>query len=116
MKFFAKDQKWKIIIVNTVIFVLLVIFFSRIYPIVLYDKDDWIHIGQMRIPLPMWNGWNPSKVLPEVLMPMCGYIAAYFVYPLIGDYFYSITLTSAVILEILLFILPFFPIYFTAQQ
>lgn len=91
-----RDERWKIWIVNIGLFVFLLIFFIRICPIIPYDKDDWIYIGQMRVPFPLWRNWNPSKVLPEVLMPMCGYIGAYMVYPLTGDYFSSLTLTAAV--------------------
>lgn len=98
METLIKKEKQNIIIVNIVIGVLLFLFFARYCPIVPYDADDWIHMGQFRIPLPIWKGWNPSKVLPEVMMFMCGYIGAYVVYPLVEDYFLSITITAAAIL------------------
>lgn len=100
-------KTWKIIVVNLFIFVFLVVFFSRICPITVYDSDDWIYITQMRIPLPIWNAWNPTRILPEVLMPLCGYISAYFVYPIVGDYFYSITITAAVMLSVFVLALCF---------
>ena len=98
MKDFTKKEKSNIVIVNIVIALILILFFTKTCPLVPYDADDWIHLGQMRIPLPIWNGWNPSKVLPEVLMPMCGYIGAYVIYPLVGDYIFSITIAAAIIL------------------
>ena len=105
MKSLNKQEKQSILITNIIILGVLLFFFIKSCPIVPYDADDWIHIGQMRIPLPIWNGWNPSKVLPEVLMPMCGYIGAYVVYPIVGDYLYSITITAAVILSLHILIL-----------
>ena len=100
MKKSIGNEMGKVTIVNIILFLFLFVFFTRICPIILYDKDDWIYIGQMRIPFPQWNGWNPVKVLPEILMPICGYISAYFIYPIIGNYFFSITITSAIILSI----------------
>lgn len=100
MKTLSKKEKQNIIIVNIVIGILLLFFFTKCCPIVPYDADDWIYMGQIRIPVPMWKGWNPCKVLPEVMMSMCGYIGAYVVYPLVGDYFLSITITAASILTI----------------
>lgn len=105
MKKSIGNEMGKVTIVNIILFLFLFVFFTRICPIVLYDKDDWIYIGQMRIPFPQWNGWNPVKVLPEILMPICGYISAYFIYPIIGNYFFSITITSAIILSIFIVIL-----------
>ena len=97
--FLIKNEKAKITIVNLFLTILLLLFFANICPIVPYDKDDWIYLGQMRIPIPMWNGWNPTKILPEVLMPICGYFGARLVYPIVGDYFFAITIVAAIILS-----------------
>lgn len=98
MKTLSKKEKQNIIIVNIVIGLILLWFFTKSCPIVPYDADDWIYLGKIRIPLPIWKGWNPSKVLPEVMMPLCGYVGAYIIYPLIGDYILSITITAAIVL------------------
>lgn len=95
----TKNEKAKIVIVNLFLTIFLLLFFTDICPIVPYDKDDWIYLGQMRMPIPMWNGWNPTKILPEVLMPMCGYFGARLVYPIVGDYLLSITIAAAMILS-----------------
>ena len=105
MKDFNKKDKQNIIIVNIIVALILILFFTKSCPIVPYDADDWIHLGQMRIPLPIWNGWNPSKVLPEVLMPMCGYVGAYVIYPFVGDYLFSITIAAAIILVLHIIVL-----------
>lgn len=100
MRILSKKEKQNIIIVNVIICLILLLFFTKCCPIVPYDADDWIYMGRVRIPLPIWGGWNPTKVLPEVMMPLCGYIGAYVVYPLVGDYFGAITITAAAILTI----------------
>lgn len=105
MKTTMKNKQWKIVVVNILLTLILLAFFINICPIVPYDTDDWIFLGQMRIPFPIWKGWEPTRVLPEVLMPICGYISAYLVYPLVGDYFFAITITAAVFLTTFIMLL-----------
>lgn len=84
------------------IFIFSFIFFSQIHPLVLFDGDDWTYIAVFRKPFPLWGSWNPSRVLPEVAMPLVGYVSAYFTNLFVHDYIYSITLTVAFILAVLL--------------
>lgn len=77
----------------------LFIWFSRIYPLVPYDGDDWQYLSYVRKAIPLWKDWNPSRVLPEVLMPLCGAVAAFVVTPLTGDYIRSVTLVSALVVS-----------------
>lgn len=60
-------------------------------PIVPFDTDDWCYMGYYRLPIPIWGDWNPSRVLPEVMMPYVSIFAARVIYPLTGDYIGSIT-------------------------
>lgn len=77
------------------------IFFTIISPLVMYDGDDWVNLGNMRvIALPKWGDFNPSKVLPETSMPFVGLIGAYIIYPIINDYVLSITIASALFISI----------------
>lgn len=80
------------------IFLSIVIFFTTAHPLVPYDGDDWLNLASMRKAVPMTGAYNPIKVLPETLFPLVGLIAAYVVYPLIGDYIGSIALTSALVM------------------
>ena len=82
-----------------VIFAAMFLFFSQVHPITPFDGDDWNVISDARPALPKWGGWNPIKVLPETFYPICGYIAAYVVKPIIGDYLSAITITAALILS-----------------
>ena len=48
----------------------LLYFWTVAHPLYIYDTDDWTYITQTRMPFPSLKEWNPSKVLPETLMPM----------------------------------------------
>ena len=116
MKEFTKREKNNILVANIIITLILILFFTKTCPLVPYDADDWIHLGQMRIPLPIWKGWNPAKVLPEVLMPMCGYIGAYVIYPFVGDYVLSITIAAALILTFAIVMLCLCVMWFVRRR
>lgn len=62
------------------------VYFTQISPILPFDGDDWFFNGSMRVPFPLWGVWNPTRVFPEVLSPVCGYIAAFCLYPFTHDY------------------------------
>lgn len=98
-------NKYKSLIVNFFLFVFVVIFFTSVSPIFPWCGDDWYFTGSMRLPWPMWGVFNPIKVLPEILEPLGGYIAAFIVYPLTGDYFASIALTQAIVISVFITLL-----------
>lgn len=93
-------DKRKTLFIHSSLWLLLFIFFLKIFPLVPYDGDDWLFIGTMRQPFPMWRVFNPTRVLPEVLMPMTGYFSAYIVYPLTHNYIWSIIGSSAAVLSL----------------
>jgi hypothetical protein len=72
------------------VFLTIYVFFTVVYPLVIFDGDDWCYIAQFRNPLPLWHNWNPARVFPETIMPVMGYIGAYVIYPLTGHYLASI--------------------------
>ncbi len=88
------------------------LFFTKAHPFVMFDGDDWGLISISHAIYPQINAWNPSKVLPEVLYPLFGYISAYIVTPFTGDYVYSFTLTAAVIVATAITIYVFMMIVF----
>lgn len=88
-----------------VLFLFFFIFYSRIVPIVPFDSDDWYYMGYYRIPLPIWGDWNPSRVLPEILMPNLSILAARVLYPLLGNYIGAMTTIYAFFMAVLLVIL-----------
>ena len=85
-----------------VMFLLLALFFTVVCPIVPYEGDDWYFIGAMRQPIPYANAFNPSKVLPEIIEPLCGYFAAYILKPITGDYVLSLSLAASIFISALI--------------
>ena len=62
------------------------LFYTAAHPLVLIDLDDWAYFSYARLALPFPNFWNPSRVLPELLMPACGTAAALLSAALLHDY------------------------------
>ena len=85
-----------------IIFILFFVFFTKLYPLILYDADDWTYVAQDRRMLPIIGYWNPSKVLPETLMPLCGAISAYLVDIFVNDYVVSFTIVSSFVVSFLI--------------
>ena len=77
-------------------------FFTQVHPLVIYDGDDWTYIAYTRQALPSWREWNPSRVFAECFEPLVGFLAAYGVTPLIGDYLHALTVTSAFALSLMI--------------
>lgn len=103
-------NKLKIPLLQIIIFVFMFIFFTRISPLIPFDADDWLFNGTMRGPYPLWGAFNPTRVLPEILDPLGGSIAAFCIYPFTKDYVGSITLVQAFITS--LFIVTMFSAFF----
>ena len=102
---------------NTLIFVTLIILFSflllffiKIHPIFLADTDDWRYAFYHRAAIPLWNNWNPIRVFPEVVMPLASEIGAYLIFPILGEYFRSLSIVYAFLVSIVSVIL-FYMIY-----
>ena len=90
----------KPILYNVIIFILVLIFFTNVCPVIPFDGDDWYFSGAMREPIPIWKGFNPIKVLPEILEPLGGYIGAYIIYPFTHDYVGAISFTQSFIISL----------------
>ncbi len=88
------------------VFAFLLVFFLGYRPITLDNMDDWTYIAYTRNAVPKWDYWNPSRILPEILMPFCAQLGVWFVMPIVGDYVMAITiaLTAAICLLITLYI------------
>lgn len=104
-RLFGNCNKLIVIFINLALFIFLSIFFIRLTPLIVYNCDDWIHLGDIRIPIPIWGSWNPTKVFPETMMPLCGKIAGYIVYPITGDFVQAVTIVSAILLSSLIILM-----------
>ena len=101
---------------HVVMLILMICFFVKVSPYVLFDGDDWTYIGAFRKHLltPSIHEWNPSKVYPEFAMPLTGMLSAKIIFPLINDYILSLTVGMGIytsVMVVILFLTIFLYIY-----
>ena len=53
-----------------VTFLFFLFFFTNLYPIVISTTDDYYAFANHRHMFPEWQGSEPSRVFPEVFMPL----------------------------------------------
>ena len=63
-------------------FLVLTGFFVFAHPIVVLDTDDWFYIYYTRPPFPDAGLWNPTRILPEVLMSFVSMLSVHLLGPL----------------------------------
>ncbi len=90
-----KSNKIPFILLAVFVFIITYIFFTNIHPLVIYDADDWTYVALARQFIPILHAWNPAKLFPETLMPLCGSIASFIIYPITQDYIGSFTIVTA---------------------
>lgn len=103
-------KKRYVLVANLLLFVFIYVYFTQVSPLFPFDGDDWRYIGGIRLPFPMWGVWNPTRVLPETLMGVGGYIAAFLVYPISHNYVDSLMYVEAFIFSS--FVIAFFVSYY----
>ncbi|WP_076459670.1 hypothetical protein [Limosilactobacillus caccae] len=94
--------------IQVLLFLGILLFLTRFAPLLPFDGDDWRYIGGFRQPIPLWGAWNPTRILPEVLMPLGGSIAAFIVYPISKDYVGSLAFTESLIEAIFIFAMLYY--------
>ena len=90
----------------SLMFFFLCYFFIKVHPLFVFDTDDWAYIQDTRAgrAWPLWGEWNPTKVFPEVFMPIISWLSVIVVYPFNNDYIealsfgFGITLSCFVII------------------
>jgi len=98
-------NKFCVLTTNIIILAFMLIFFTNIAPLIIYNCDDWKYLGEMRLPIPLWGGWNPTRVFFETFMPVVGKIAGYILYPINSNFVASVTMISAILLSGLIVIM-----------
>lgn len=96
---YFKSHKY-FLILGIGVFLFIYIFFSQVHPIYPYDADDWTYLFASRSMYPSMEEYNPTRILPEILMPFTGQISMAIVYPLVGDITKSVCFTSSFILAL----------------
>lgn len=93
---------WQEILFFLSVFIGIFSFFTVAHPLVPYDGDDWALLSSMRRAVPLLSTYNPIKILPEDLFPLVGTFSANIIFPLIGDYIYSIIIVSSTVFSLLI--------------
>ena len=99
VKKYLRKEHMLLIGFSTFIFLSMLLFFLKIHPLIIYDADDWLYASYFRLPIPIWNDWNPSRVFPEIFMPLCSTLAVYLLMPLTHDYIWSLALMYGIIVS-----------------
>lgn len=86
-----------------ILFLCILLILTKFSPLLPFDGDDWRYVGGVRQPIPLWGVWNPTRVLPEVLMPIGGMIGAFLVYPITKDYVGSLAFAEGFIEAVFVF-------------
>lgn len=84
------------------IFFTIFVFFTQAHPIYPYDADDWTYLYHTREAYININEYNPTRILPELLMPACGWIAMNVAYPIVNDITTAVCITSSLLLALLI--------------
>lgn len=89
----SKIKEWHVFFVFMPLFFLLVCFFWHTAPFIPFIFDDWVYFSEFRPLHPTLEAWNPARVLPEILEPLSGQIAALLIMPFTGDYLEAVRIT-----------------------
>lgn len=95
-------NNFKVIIFFIILFVILFVFFVRKHPLIIFDADDWGHIAVTHMGLPDLNALNPSKILPETLMPIVTNIGVDIFMPFTNDFILSQMLIHGLMVSIVI--------------
>lgn len=97
-------SKWKNNIdkigIGILVFISMFYFFAVIHPMYIYDSDDWRYISYVRVPFPDIQEWNPTKILPETLLPLSAKFGMILFYPFSHDFIRSISIMFAIVLSL----------------
>ena len=81
------------------IFAFCYLWFALIHPLVVFDADDWTYIAYVRQAIPAWGEWNPSRVFPEVVMPLVSSAAVFLLRPFGVSYMTALTAGNALVVS-----------------
>lgn len=104
-----RQQKLPIILFAISAFVCFYVFYTVSHPLYIYDTDDWTYVSFSRHALPQASQWNPTKVLPETLMPLAADLGVRFIMPFTGSYIDAMSSSFAIVVSI--FIIAYLLLY-----
>lgn len=72
----------KEIVFFSLFFIFFFLFYTIFHPAIITTPDDWLYITYTRDALPLWSKHNPTRVLPEILMPVISVVSSRLLMPL----------------------------------
>ena len=87
------------LILPILIFIGVMLFYIVWHPLYIYDTDDWCYISFSRGIFPSVSEWNPSRILPEILMPLTARFGVTLFMPIINDYIQSMSVAFAIVIS-----------------
>jgi hypothetical protein len=101
----VEDHKGAILSAG-LLFFLVYLHYAVVNPLILRNGDDWQYFGIFTSqPLPRIGWWNVTRLLPEHLMPITGYLSAFVIYPLVGDYLVASSIALAIVMALFVTVL-----------
>lgn len=98
-----KNLEKSVILISIIIFGCVFLYYTIVNPVIPYDYDDWRYFGFFESdPIPRLGRWNITRILPEYLVPLSGYLAAFIIFPIVGDYLASASIALALLLALFL--------------
>lgn len=98
-KKFTAHACWSTLLFVVLTWGVMLLFFGRLHPLVPFDLDDWQYMSHIRAAYPLWGDWNPTRVFPEVFIPLSSVIGVAVVQPFVGDYLESLILVNALLIS-----------------
>jgi ABC-type multidrug transport system fused ATPase/permease subunit len=94
------NHKWALFTAG-VMAILVYRYFTVAAPLILRGVDDWKYFGTFETyPLPTMQIFNPTRLFQENFLPTSGYLSAFFIYPVVGDYLTAASMTLAIFISL----------------
>lgn len=92
----------KTLIFVSSVFLFFLLFYTLFHPAIITTPDDWLYISYTRNAIPILPKHNPTRVLPEILMPVVSNISTQLLMPLGVGFEMSIATGMAVVISAML--------------
>ena len=84
------------------LWLILLLFFLTIRPLDIFDTDDWLYAEEARHPWPIWKAYEPTRLVPQVMLSFCTSLARYIIFPICGNITISLRVAYAVFVSAVL--------------
>lgn len=104
MNILGYQAKTKVLLFFGAVFVFFLSFFTLFHPAIPTIPDDWYYITYTRDAIPLLPKNNPTRVLPETLMPLVSNISTLLLMPLGVGFEMSLAIGAALVLALMIMV------------